>query len=312
MGIGFVTGWTIKSAAIIPQGKCVANHDLAPILKRMLDKKVRVSEVKHLGGANHLLTLDSPDQARKTQPGHFVMIKCSDDVQEDPLLRRPFSVFDIRRNRTGRVTGLDILVKDVGIGTRRLVELQPGDKVHSLGPQGQPFRLPDNKRGGLDFACLVAGGVGIAALYLLARALIARRITPVLFYGGRTAADLVLRDYFERLGIETHYTTENGSMGQKGLVIHPVERFLERHSRSRLQLFSCGPWGMMKAAHELAARHNVDCEVSLEARMGCSLGACMGCVIRAWDEHHEEQYLRVCLEGPVMNSRTVDWDTPPL
>src|SRR5262245_37192134 len=166
----------------------------------MLDKKVRVRDIKPLGGPNYLLTLNSPDQARKTQPGHFVMIKCSDDVQENPLLRRPFSVFDIKRHpRTGRVTGLDILVKDVGIGTRRLVELRAGDQVHSLGPQGQPFRLPPEGPGRPDFACLVAGGVGIAALYLLARALMSQRITPVLFYGGRTAADLVLRDYFERL-----------------------------------------------------------------------------------------------------------------
>ncbi len=279
----------------------------------MLDKKVRVRDIRPLGGHNYLLTLDSPEQARRTQPGHFVMIKCSDDVQENPLLRRPFSVFDIKRTpRSGRITGLDILVKDVGIGTRRLVELQRGDQIHSLGPQGQPFRLPDDWRGRLDFACLVAGGVGIAALYLLARALISKQITPVLFYGGKTAADLVLRDYFEQLGIETHYTSENGSIGEKGLVTLPLSRFLKQHPRANLRLFSCGPWGMMKATHELAIRQGVDCEVSLEARMGCSLGACMGCVIRAWDQNNEEQYLRVCLEGPVMNSRTVDWNTPPL
>jgi dihydroorotate dehydrogenase electron transfer subunit len=241
------------------------------------------------------------------------MIKCSDDVQDNPLLRRPFSVFDIKRNpRSGRITGLDILVKNVGIGTRRLVKLSPGDEIYSLGPQGQPFRLTDGRRGRLKFACLVAGGVGIAALYLLARALISKKVTPVLFYGGKTAADLVLRDYFERLGIETHYTTENGSLGERGLVTAPLARFLKQRPGRNLRLFSCGPWGMMKATHELAARHGVECEVSLEARMGCSLGACMGCVIHAWDENNEEQYLRVCLEGPVMNSRTVDWNTPPL
>jgi dihydroorotate dehydrogenase electron transfer subunit len=279
----------------------------------MLDKRVRVRDIRPLGSHNYLLTLDSPEQARRTQPGHFVMIKCSDDVQENPLLRRPFSVFDIKRTpRSGRITGLDILVKDVGIGTRRLVELRRGDRIHSLGPQGQPFRLSDDWRGRLDFACLVAGGVGIAALYLLARALISKRITPVLFYGGKTAGDLVLRDYFEQLGIETYYTSENGSIGEKGLVTLPLSRFLKQRPRANLRLFSCGPWGMMKATHELALRHGVDCEVSLEARMGCSLGACMGCVIRAWDQNNEEQYLRVCLEGPVMNSRTVDWNTPPL
>jgi len=68
---------------------------------------------------------------------------------------------------------------------------------------------------------------------------------------------------------------------------------------------------MMKAAHDLSVKHRVPCEVSLEARMGCSLGACMGCVVRAFGADGEEQFLRVCLDGPIMDSRKVDWNTPP-
>ncbi len=69
---------------------------------------------------------------------------------------------------------------------------------------------------------------------------------------------------------------------------------------------------MMKAIHALSVKANVQCEVSLEARMGCSLGACLGCVVRSKDHLGEEQYLRVCQDGPVMNSRLIDWDTVPL
>lgn len=279
----------------------------------MLDRKVQVKEMRDLGARNYLLTLNALEQARLTRPGQFVMIKCSEDVNEDPLLRRPFSVFDTPQNpRSGKIRGLDLLIKDIGVGTRRLAALKPGAEVHVLGPQGQGFKTPPEMQDRNHTACLVAGGVGIAAFYLLARELKAHSISPVLFYGGRSAADLVLREYFEQLGIETVYTTEDGSHGQRGYVTAPLERFLKGRAGSGTRVYACGPWAMMKAAHELSLRQEVPCEVSLEARMGCSLGACMGCVIHAWDDHGEEQYLRVCLEGPVMNSRSVDWETPPL
>ncbi|PYU89016.1 MAG: dihydroorotate dehydrogenase electron transfer subunit [Acidobacteria bacterium] len=279
----------------------------------MLDKKLKVKEIRDLGARNYLLTLISPEQARLTRPGQFVMVKCSGDVQDLPLLRRPFSVFDIRNNpRTGKPAGLDILVKNVGAGTRRLAEARPGDEVHVLGPQGVPFRIPGSMQDRKHTACLVAGGVGIAALLLLARELISLQITPLLFYGGRHLADLVLREHFEQLGIETFYTTEDGSYGERGLVTLPLERLIKARSRVGVHIYACGPWSMMKACHEVSVRHGVPCEVSLEARMGCSLGACMGCVVHAWDQRGEDQYLRVCLEGPVMPSGIVDWNTPPL
>jgi len=279
----------------------------------MLDKKLKVKEIRDLGARNYLLTLISPEQARLTRPGQFVMVKCSEDIQDLPLLRRPFSVFDIRPNpRTGKPAGLDILVKNVGAGTRRLAKLKPGDEVHVLGPQGLPFRIPESMQDRKHTACLVAGGVGIAALLLLARELISLRITPLLFYGGRSLSDLVLREHFEQLGIETFYTTEDGSRGERGVVTLPLERVIEARSRAGVRIYACGPWGMMKSCHEVSVRCGVPCEVSLEARMGCSLGACMGCVVHAWDQRGEDQYLRVCLEGPVMSSRIVDWNTPPL
>jgi dihydroorotate dehydrogenase electron transfer subunit len=248
----------------------------------MLDKKARLKAKRDLGAGNYLLTFASPEQARLVHPGQFVMLKCAYGIDEAPLLRRPLSVFDIHRHpRTERPAGIDLLVKDVGPGTHRLVELACGSEVYILGPQGRHFQVSGDMRNNIGAACLVAGGVGIAPLYLLARALIAQDAKPILFYGGRSAADLVLRDYFER-------------------------------PRKNLRIYACGPWGMMKATHEVAARYQVPCEVSLESRMACSLGACMGCVVHGRGESGEERYLRVCLEGPIMNSRSVDWDSLPL
>ncbi len=279
----------------------------------MLDRNVKVKEIQDLGAGNYLLTLRSPDQARLVQPGQFMMLKCVEELNGPPLLRRPFSVFDLHRQpRTGRPAGLVILVKDVGSGSHKLSQLRPGNEIYSLGPQGRPFKVSAEMKNRVGFACLVAGGVGIAALYLLARSLIEQNVKPVLFYGGRSSADLVLRDSFERLGISVFYSTEDGSLGERGIVTQPLERFLRERRCPDLRIYACGPWGMMKAGHELAVRYGVPCEVSLEARMGCSLGACMGCVVHGWDENGEEQYLRVCQEGPVMSSRAVDWDTAPI
>ena len=166
--------------------------------------------------------------------------------------------------------------------------------------------------GEVRYACLVAGGVGIAALYLLAKELIELGITPVLFYGARTARELVLRDHFERLGIQTCYATEDGSKGERGMVTAPLIRFLKKHKKQGVKLYVCGPWAMMRAADKLARQYSVPCEVSLEARMGCSVGACMGCVVQTREERSESNYIRVCTEGPVVSSRMIDWEHPPL
>jgi dihydroorotate dehydrogenase electron transfer subunit len=279
----------------------------------MLDKKVKVKDIRDLGARNYLLTVNTPEQARLVRPGQFIMLKCVEEVGENPLLRRPFTIFDIHRSpRSGKPAGLDLLVKDVGSGTRKLTQVRSGQMLDCLGPQGRGFQVPSEMRNRLEIACLVAGGVGIAPLYLLAQSLLAQNVKPVLFYGGARMDDLVLREYFERLGIEISYTTEDGSFGDRGIVTQPVARFLEANARREIRAYACGPWGMMKAIHALCVKANVQCEVSLEARMGCALGACLGCVVRSKDQQGEEQYLRVCQDGPVMNSRLIDWDIVPV
>jgi dihydroorotate dehydrogenase electron transfer subunit len=241
-----------------------------------------------------------------------VMLKCAEDVNESPLLRRPFSIFNIHSHaRSGKPTGLELLVKEVGIGTSRLAKLQPGQSINCMGPLGHGFHVPAEMRKQVETAYLVAGGVGIAAVYLLARSLVSHNVRPVFFYGGKSKDDLILRDYFERLEIELHYTTEDGSGGDRGLVTDALLNLLKSRPRRPGRIYACGPWGMMKAVHEISLQFKLPCEVSLEARMGCALGACLGCVIHGQDSQGEEQYLRVCQDGPVMPSSVVDWDMAP-
>ena len=279
----------------------------------MLDRKVKVKEIQQLGARNYLISLHAPEQARLVRPGQFIMIKCAEDTNENPLLRRPFTIFNIHRNaRGGRPDGIDLLVKDVGAGTARLARTKPGMTLDCLGPLGRGFQVNHELRAEASVACLVAGGVGIAPLLLLAESLKTQRIRPILFYGGARTADLVLREHFERLEIDVIYVTEDGSLGEHGLVTEPLNRYLELNPRKDIRVYACGPWGMMKAVHELAVRYELTCEVSLEARMGCGMGACLGCVVSCRDERGETQYLRACIDGPVMDSRRINWSIAPV
>ena len=277
----------------------------------MLDRKVKVRGIQELGARNYLISLHAPEQSRLVRPGQFIMIKCVEDTNENPLLRRPFTVFNIHRNaRGGRPDGLDLLVKDVGVGTGKLVKTMPGRTLDCLGPLGRGFHVNHELRAEVSTACLVAGGVGIAPLLLLAESLKAQRIKPILFYGGASDADIVLREHFESLEIDIIYVTEDGSLGERGLVTEALDRYLELNQRKDIRIYACGPWGMMKAVHTIAVCYELTCEVSLEARMGCGIGACLGCAVHCRCEQGETLYLRACVEGPVMDSRQIDWLQP--
>jgi len=209
----------------------------------MLDKKVKVKGIRDLGARNYLLTLSTPEQARLVRPGQFIMLKCVEDADDNPLLRRPFTIFNIHRQaRSGKPAGLELLVKDVGAGTHRLVQVRPGQMLNCLGPQGRGFQISADMRNRTEFACLIAGGVGIAPLYLLAQSLMAQNVKPVLFYGGANVEDLVLRECFERLQMNVFYTTEDGSFGERGLITQPAAEFLKIHARKNVRIYACGPW----------------------------------------------------------------------
>ena len=152
-----------------------------------------------------VLSLAAPEVGRRTQPGQFVMVKPAGVT--DPLLRRPFSVFEVLRNGDGAVTGVSILNKRAGRSTKKLYELEAGDVVSCLGPLGVPFTPVAAPVEGW----MVAGGVGLAPFATLAEALAASRTTPTtLFYGARTADELFYLDFFERLGIKLVLATEDG------------------------------------------------------------------------------------------------------
>jgi dihydroorotate dehydrogenase electron transfer subunit len=253
----------------------------------------------HLSAEYNVLALAAPEIALNTQPGQFVMVKPSG--RGDPLLRRPFSVFEILRD-SSHVIGLSLLSKRIGVSTGLLFDARPGDRILCLGPLGRPFVPVDPP----VEAWMVAGGVGLAPFASLAEAL-GRRGTPMrLYYGGRRASDLFYLDFFERLGVQLVLATEDGSRGVDGRVTVPLERDLRGHSHL-CALYACGPEPMLSAVAKLAAAVGRPLQVSVERVMGCGLGGCYSCVIPVRDGG-QSHFVRSCLAGPVFDGDAIDWD----
>ncbi len=250
-----------------------------------------------------VLALAAPEIASLAEPGQFVMIKSSPGV--DPLLRRPFSIFEILRDGDGTAIGISLLNKRIGVGTSLLYDATPGSHMDCLGPLGRPFEpvTPPAE------AWMVAGGVGLAPFVTLAEALRATATKARLFYGARTAPDLTHVDLFERLNVEPTLATEDGSRGATGFVTGPLEATLRTTPRStEVRVYACGPTPMMRAVAKLAATYGRQCDVSLEQVMGCGLGGCYSCVVLTRTPAGPPHFVRSCIDGPVFDAARILWD----
>ncbi len=219
-------------------------------------------------------------------PGQFVQV-----AAETPgvFLRRPISINDVSFDRNT----IDLLVRKAGRGTEALIALKEGDKVNILLPLGNGFSLeaPAGSR-----LMLIGGGVGVAPLLYLGRKLKEAGYEPEFLLGARSASDVLEYDDFARIG-KVHVSTEDGSMGEKGLVTQhsALDQKIDR-------IYCCGPAPMMKAVARIAKEGDIECEVSLENMMACGLGACLCCV-----ENTVKGNVCVCTEGPVFNINLLNW-----
>jgi dihydroorotate dehydrogenase electron transfer subunit len=226
------------------------------------------------------------------QPGQFAHLRIL--PLKDALLRRPFSIFQA----TGDT--FSILYKAVGKGTEVLSRMRPGEALGVIGPLGHGFTVP---AAGAETPLLVAGGYGMAAMYLLAERSPQKGIV---FVGGRRRIDILCEAEFRALGWEVRPTTEDGSHGEQGLVTQPLLAELRRGTAGR-KLFACGPTPLLKAVGRIAEEQGVPAELSMDEHMCCGVGVCLTCVIPVKSGDGWE-YQRTCTEGPVFDSREVVWD----
>ncbi len=232
-------------------------------------------------------TIGCPDAARLAACGQFVHIRV-----DGFTLRRPISICEIDR-RMGTLT-IVFVVK--GHGTEALAKLNEGDEVDMIAPLGNGYsisRVPEKGR-----VIVVGGGIGVPPLLQTAKE--CKNVTAVL--GFRSYGNIILEEKFRKVCDNVIICTDDGSVGEKAIVTAPLKRELEKGDVSAV--FSCGPTRMLEAVAELTKEYGVFCEVSLEERMGCGVGACVGCVARI-NRNGDEKLLRVCKDGPVFNAEEV-------
>ncbi len=250
------------------------------------------------------LALGMPDFFADPVPGQFLMVRIPDRV--DPLLARPLSVYG--HARQAEWSRLELLYRVAGKGTALLSEVEEGRTLQVLGPLGRGFRVVPELR----TVVLVAGGIGIAPLTFLAeryRALPspAGKREIVCYLGARCAEALVGLERMEALCSRVVVTTDDGTCGACGIVTDPLERDLPSFPAGDTMIYACGPGAMFRCLAEMLRKAPVPCQVSVEERMACGLGACLGCAIPVRQGPDAVSYVRVCKEGPVFDIHEPDW-----
>jgi len=258
-----------------------------------------VEDIHHFGSGYCQLRLAVP-AILNIEAGQFAMLKAA--ALFEPLLRRAMAFYQTKINNN--TTSVDFIFHVLGRGTQALAQLKQGDKVEFLGPLGKSFStLPAQEQGK---ALIVAGGVGTPAVLILAQELCKQAIETHIFLGARSKDDLIGVEDFSALPVKLTIATDDGSVGEKGFVTQSLENFLQQQDQKNFVVYTCGPEIMMKRTGEIAANFGLKTFASLEARMACGFGVCVGCVVEIQNGDNCS-YQRVCVEGPVFDSSEVVW-----
>ncbi len=251
--------------------------------------KAEILSNNYVGEHFRLLSIAPLSEVLVPSPGQFYMLQAGDTT--DPLLKRPFSIFDYSNDV------ISFLYRIKGKGTLNLSRLKEGDTIWAIGPLGNGYPILNG-----DFIA-IAGGIGIASLYLLLKKF---RNKSYLFYGARSNGELVMADEATALSKKIFLATEDGSSGKKGLVTDLFRDFLESGTDILYpkNIYACGPIPMIRELSKIVGKYNLMCYVSLEEHMACGVGACLGCVVRIKSKETDNDtwaYRRVCKEGPVFD-----------
>lgn len=268
-----------------------------------------IIDQKRMAQATYRLRLRSPLIARSAKTGQFVMLQIRKGAE--PLLRRPFSFHRIFPEEGV----IEVLYKVVGRGTWLLSHCSIGTLLNLVGPLGNGFRLPGETAGSI---VLVAGGIGIAPIWELmfqALNLLKEKATEriLLFYGARTAAELMPLELFMDLEADVYWSTDDGSLGYCGYVPQLLQEVAEKEKLNPSFLYACGPLAMQYHVAQWAIEHHVPAQLSLESLMACGIGACLGCALPAVhpEDSAADHYVHVCKDGPIFEPGAIQWHKIP-
>jgi dihydroorotate dehydrogenase electron transfer subunit len=263
----------------------------------LIQQKVRILAKEELAAEVFLMQVHCPQVVSMGQPGQFLHLRVGEDP--DPLLRRPLSIF-----RTDPEKGVvSLLFRVVGRGTRLMSRMRVGETIDLIGPLGRGFSAAQATR----TALVVAGGLGVAPLFFLTENLIRKGVCVHFLLGAQSKKQLLCCTMLRSLGAGLLISTDDGSAGFHGLITQLLEELLvkENFDHSCTMIFSTGPEAMMAGVALLARRFSIPAQFSLERRMACGVGACLGCVVLCRTRSGGREYRRVCADGPVFDLEEV-------
>jgi len=292
----------------------MTDHDHVCYADRAWQGRVTVDQNVRLGRDTYRVRFGCPQIATTVLPGQFIMIRLAGT--DDPLLGRPFALYDTVVDADGCAWGLDVVYLAVGKMTRRLVGLAGSEPLEVWGPLGNGF--PPTAT---EHLVMVAGGIGQTPLLAVAHEYLGLRTygdpprsvprasAVTLCYGARSKDYFAGVEDFRAAGVEVRLSTDDGSLGHHGPVTDLIAPVVTG-SPSACRIVCCGPEPMMEATGRIARELGVPCQVSLETPMACGIGICFSCVARIRDASGTWDYRRTCVEGPVFDAEDVDFHAP--
>jgi dihydroorotate dehydrogenase electron transfer subunit len=278
--------------------------------------RVVISQNEPLARSTYRVRFECPELAAAIVPGQFLMLRLPHD--NDPLLGRPFALYDTVLDAAGTPIGVDVVYLVVGKMTAQLAACRVGQELDVWGPLGNGFSAQP-----VEHLIMVAGGIGQTPFLALGREFLGGRsygtqgriVAPAkkvtLCYGVRSKEFLSGAEDFRACGIDLWISSDDGSVGHHGLVTEVLEQVLAESSGSQSsvsrRIACCGPERMMEAVAGVARVKNVPCEVSLETPMACGIGICFSCVVKTEQPGGDWDYKRTCVEGPVFDASKIVW-----
>ena len=256
----------------------------------MIQDKVEIISNKIVAEGFYRMAVRSHRLAKDASPGQFVHVKVSDGGE--PLLRRPFSIHGLDDRDV-----IVFLYRVQGAGTAAMAARKAGERLDVIGPIGRGFTVD----GCYKRVVLAAGGIGVAPLLFLAQQYKAKGADVTALIGARNKDVLLCASDFKTLGCRVMTVTDDGSSGSEGFATDLLESVITG-GRGLVAVFACGPKPMMKRVSVIAGLYDVECEVSLEERMACGIGSCLGCAVITVNG-----YKKVCADGPVFRAKDVKW-----
>lgn len=248
-----------------------------------------------LKGDIYKYSIKAPSIVEKAKPGNFIEIRVSE--QTEPFLRRPISIHNIDKENGI----LEFIFQVKGKGTQILAKKEIGEQIDIIGPLGYGIF----KYGNYKNIAVIGGGIGIFPLYELSKCAKQDDIKVNTYLGFRNKDFVILEEEFKNVSNRLIITTDDGSYAKQGFAINYLEQDIKEEKVDCI--YACGPLPMLKAVQKLALEKEIPCQISLEEKMGCGLGVCLGCAVKiAKSPKEAPEYWHVCKAGPVFNAKDVE------